>query len=134
MDSKRKNKIPQKEKRGTSHGEKKHSIVVSRGEGRASTLAPLLRAPMIECDYIKYTMFSEIIHHIIISKYTLECTQLKYLLKFSRKCIIYHPLPSKYDISKAPSIPSNPLAIKLNRVIRTVRSPTQGACITIPPH
>ena len=26
-------------------------------------------------------MFSEIIHHIIISKYTLECTQLNYLLK-----------------------------------------------------
>ena len=46
----------------------------------------------------------------------------------------YHPLPSKYDISKAPSIPSNPLAIKLNSVIRTVRSPTQEECITIPPH
>ena len=57
-----------------------HSIVVSRG-GRASTLAPLLRAPMSECDYIKCTMFSEIIHHIIISKYTLECTQLNYFLK-----------------------------------------------------
>ena len=26
-------------------------------------------------------MYSEIIHHIIISKYTLECTQLNYLLK-----------------------------------------------------
>ena len=26
-------------------------------------------------------MFSVIIHHIIISKYTLECTQLNYLLK-----------------------------------------------------
>ena len=26
-------------------------------------------------------MFSEIIHHIILSKYTLECTQLNYLLK-----------------------------------------------------
>ena len=26
-------------------------------------------------------MFSEIIHHIIILKYTLECTQLNYLLK-----------------------------------------------------
>ena len=26
-------------------------------------------------------MFSEIIHHIIIAKYTLECTQLNYLLK-----------------------------------------------------
>ena len=57
-----------------------HSIVVSRG-GRAPTLAPLLRAPMSECDYIKCTMFSEIIHHIIISKYTLECTQLNYFLK-----------------------------------------------------
>ena len=76
----------QKEKRGTSHGEKRHftwrkkphSIVVSRG-GRAPTLAPLLRAPMSECDYIKCTMFSEIIHHIIISKYTLEYTQLNYL-------------------------------------------------------
>ena len=56
-----------------------HSIVVSRG-GRAPTLAPLLRAPMSECDYIK-CMFSEIIHHIIISKYTPECTQLNYLLK-----------------------------------------------------
>ena len=54
-----------------------HSIVVSRG-GRAPTLAPLLRAPMSECDYIKCTMLSEIIHHIIISKYTLECTQLNY--------------------------------------------------------
>ena len=49
---KRKNKAPQKEKRGTSHGEKNpHSIVVSKG-GRAPTLAPLLRAPMGECDYI----------------------------------------------------------------------------------
>ena len=57
-----------------------HSIVVSRG-WRAPTLAPLLRAPMSECDYIKCTMFSVIIHHIIISKYTLECTQLNYLLK-----------------------------------------------------
>ena len=79
--SKGKNKAPQMEKRGPSHGEKNpHSIVVSRG-GRAPTLAPLLRAPMSECDYIKCTMFSEIIHHIIISKYTLECTQLNYLLK-----------------------------------------------------
>ena len=52
MASKRKNKAPQKEKRGTSHGEKyHHSIVVSKG-GRAPTLAPLLRAPMGECDYI----------------------------------------------------------------------------------
>ena len=52
MASKRKNKAPQKEKRSTSHGEKKtHGIVVSRG-GRAPTLAPLLRAPMGECDYI----------------------------------------------------------------------------------
>ena len=73
--SKGKHKAPEKEKRGTSHGEKSpHSIVVSRG-GRAPTLAPLLRAPMSECDYIKCTMFSEIIHHIIMSKYTLECTQ-----------------------------------------------------------
>ena len=44
---------------------KPHSIVVSRG-GRAPTLAPLLRAPMSKCYYIKCTMFSEIIHHIII--------------------------------------------------------------------
>ena len=72
--SKGKNKAPQMEKKGP------HSIVVSKG-GRAPTLAPLLRAPMSECDYIKCTMFSEIIHHIIISKYTLECTQLNYLLK-----------------------------------------------------
>ena len=57
-----------------------HSILVFRG-GQAPTLAPLLRAPMSECDYIKCTMFSEIIHHIIISKYTLECTQLNYFLK-----------------------------------------------------
>ena len=77
-----------KEKQDPSKGEKrdftwrkKHSIVVSRGVGRSSTLAPLLRAPMSECDYIKYTMFSEIIHYIIISKYTLECTQLNYLVK-----------------------------------------------------
>ena len=48
----RKNKAPKKKKRGTSHGEKSpHIIVVSRG-GRALTLAPLLRAPMSECDYI----------------------------------------------------------------------------------
>ena len=49
----------QKEKQGPSKGEKRHftwrkkphSIVVSKG-GRAPTLAPLLRAPMGECDYI----------------------------------------------------------------------------------
>ena len=51
-------------------------------------------------------MFSENIHHIIISKYTLKCTQLNY---FSDE-----------------HIPSNPLAIKLNSVIRTVGSTTQG--------
>ena len=79
MASKRKTKAPQKEKRGTLHGEKNtHSFAVSRG------------APRSECDYIKCTMLPEIIHHIIISKYTLECTQLKFLLK--------------------KSIPSNPLA------------------------
>ena len=55
-------------------------------------------------------MFSENIHHIIISKYTLKCTQLNY---FSDE-----------------HIPSNPLAIKLNSVIRTVGSTTQGGCIT----
>ena len=78
----------QKEKQDPSKGEKrhftwrkKHSIVVSRGGGASVYTCPLLRAPMSECDYIKYTMFSEIIHHIIISKYTLECTQLNYLLK-----------------------------------------------------
>ena len=108
MASKMKNKAPQKEKRGTSHGEKNtHSFVVSRG------------APRSECDYIKCTMFPEIIHHIIISKYTLECTQLKFLLKnFSEK----HTLES-----------SSRLAIKLNIVIRTARSTTQARCITIPP-
>ena len=67
-----------------------HSIIVSRG-GRAPTLAPLLRAPMSECKYIKCTMFSEIIHHNVFGNYsshnyikipyTLECTQLNYLLK-----------------------------------------------------
>ena len=70
-------------------------------------------------------MFSEIIHYIIISKYTQECTQLIELFIKNFLGSAYHPLPSKYDISKAPSIPSNPLAIKLNSVIRTVRSPTQ---------
>ena len=55
-------------------------------------------------------MFSENIHHIIISKYTIKCTQLNY---FSDE-----------------HIPSNPLAIKLNSVIRTVGSTTQGGCIT----
>ena len=73
---------PLKRRKEALHMEKTspHSIVVSRG-WRAPTLAPLLRAPMSECDYIKCTMFSVIIHHIIISKYTLECTQLNYLLK-----------------------------------------------------
>ena len=117
--SKGKHKAPQKEKRSRHFTWRKspHSIVVSRG-GRAPTLAPLLRAPMSECDYIKCTMYSEIIHHIIISKYTLECTQLNYLLK----------------IFLAEHLPSNPLSIKLNSVIRTVRSTMQGGCITIPPH
>ena len=64
---------------------------------------------------IKHTTFSEIIHHIIISKYTPECTQLNYSsYKNSRKCIL-----------------SNPLAIKLNSVIR---STTQTSCIIIPSH
>ena len=65
---------------------------------------------------IKWTIFSEIIHHIIISRYTLECTQLHYCIKFSGK-----------------SIPSNPLAMKLNSVIHTVTT-KQAGCITIPPH
>ena len=33
-----------------------HSIVVSRG-GRAPTLAPLLRAPMSECDHKMHNVF-----------------------------------------------------------------------------
>ena len=83
MASKRKNKASQKEKRGTSHGEKNNivSLFLGGGGGRAPTLAPLLRAHRCECDYIKCTMFPEIIHHIIISKYTLECTQLNFFFK-----------------------------------------------------
>ena len=48
-----------------------------------------LRTSMSECDYIQCTIFSIIIHHIVISKYTLECTQLNYFLKiFSKEHIL----------------------------------------------
>ena len=81
----------------------------------------LLSPPPCGCIWanviIKCTIFSEITHPMIISKYTLECISLNYFLKFSRKIIL-----------------SNPLAIKLNRVIRTAPSTTQARCITIPPH
>ena len=77
---------PKGEKRHFTWREKLHSFVVSRG-GRVSAYScPLLRAPMSECDYIKCTMFPEIIHHIIISKYNLECTQVNFFFKiFSEK-------------------------------------------------
>ena len=88
MVSKRKNKAPQKEKRGTSHGENKtHSFVVSmQGGGRCG--------PRGECDYIKCTMFPEIIHHIIISKYTLEYTQLNFFFKIFSEKHTLHTLES----------------------------------------
>ena len=53
----------------------------SRGGGRVSTLAlPPCGRPCVNVT-IQCTIFSIIIHHIIISKYTLECTQLNYFLK-----------------------------------------------------
>ena len=73
---------------------------------------------MSECDYIKCTMFSEIIHPIIISKYTLECTQLNYLLKIFLE---EHTLES--SINKIEQ-----------RYTHSIRSTMQRGCITIPPH
>ena len=57
---------------------------------------------MSKCDYIKCTLFSEIIHHIIISKYTLECTQLNYLLKiFLEEHTLEYPLSIKLNSNNA---------------------------------
>ena len=63
-------------------------------------------------------MFPEIIHHIIISKNTLECTQLNFFLKiFLEK----HTLESSSN------------KIEQGYTHRTI-STTQARCITIPPH
>ena len=83
------------EKNAPIKGEKR-SLNISFPERRATTLAP---PPPCGCSWamiIKCTIFSEIIHHIIISKYTLECTQLNYFF-----------------------LPSNLLSIKLNNVTCT---------------
>ena len=60
------------------------------------TLLPVQAAGVIAKVITKCTITSEIIYHIIISKYTLECTQLNYFFKNPQK-----------------SIPSNHLATKL---------------------
>ena len=87
---------------GNSKGEKHSTLIFffKSGDRDPTCLSPLARpwAKVI----IKLTIFSEIIHHVIISKYTLECTQVHYFKNKFRE-----------------SIPSNPLAMKLNSVIRT---------------
>ena len=89
---------------GNSKGEKHPTLIFffKSGDRDPTCLSPLARpwAKVI----IKLTIFSEIIHHVIMSKYTLECTQVHYFKKNSRE-----------------SISSNPLAMKLNSVIRTAR-------------
>ena len=70
---------------------------------------------MSQCDYC--SIFSEIIHHLIILKYTLKCTQLNYFLNI---------FPEEHTLESS----SN----KLNSVIHTARSRTQAGFITIPLH
>ena len=54
-------------------------------EGRAPTLPSTLRVHIWANVIIKCTIFLEITHPMIISKYTLECIQLNYFLKIFSK-------------------------------------------------
>ena len=66
---------------------------------------------IIEC-----LIFSEIIRHTIILKYSLECTQLKHVLKF-------------FSEEHTPETPSNKIAQLYKHC--TI---AQAGCIAIPPH
>ena len=99
------------------HMEKKNTNRFFQGGGASSYSCPAPGGRPCANVIIKCTIFSEIIHHIIISKYTLCCMQLSYFLTFSRK-----------------SIPSNPLAIKLNSTKRTLTIDNASGMYYCRPH
>ena len=81
---------PKKEKRGPSHGEKGPNSSGERPPEIEIVFlcwrdVRLLSPPPCGCIWanviIKCTIFSEITHPMIVSKYTLECIRLNYFLK-----------------------------------------------------
>ena len=69
----------------------------SRGTRQAPTLAAPLRTPMSECDYKVHNIYSTLIYIKIHSR--------------------MHPIELFFKKNSRKSIPSNPLAIKLNSAI-----------------
>ena len=118
MASKRKKKAPQKaNKRGSSHGEKKHSILVSRGRGASAYSCP---PPGGTNERMRlYKM------HNVFGNYSSH--------NYQNTLYRMHPIEQFIKNFLGRAYPRILLAIKLNSVIRTVRSTRQGGCIAIPP-
>ena len=101
---------------GHSKGEKHVPTLIFFSVRRSRSHLPLPPGSPLGQLIIKLTIFSEIIHHVIISKYTLECTQVHYFIKkFSRE----HSLKSS----------SNEIKQRY-----THHPTTKSGFITIPPH
>ena len=94
---KKKGPLYEKTSPSTQEGEKgPTNRLFSRGIRQATTLAALLRAPMSECDYKIHNIYSTLMYIKIHSR--------------------MHPIELLKKICRK-SIPSNPLAMKLNSAV-----------------